>query len=108
MKVILCLIILILISGCNPLSAKDTFEYNMYNCNFLKTEDEVKNCKDNIIIQRAMDKDDVEYCDVSSSMSSRDLCASLFYLSKARTTQKVSYCGMIEMDDIKIICLEQV
>lgn len=109
------LILLLILSGCsqqiivNPedeLTFEKKFEWEIKKCDLLKIKNEVKDCKDNILLQQAISLDDNSYCDYSSSIKAKELCNSLFYLDKAEKENNNVFCGFITHETIKEICLK--
>ncbi len=115
-KIILMLILIIFLSACtqksinveDQLTFEKKFEIEIKNCNLLKTDQEIKDCKDDILLQQAINLDDISYCDYSSSLKSTKLCNSLFYLDKAQKNKQTTFCNIIEDKTIKDICINSI
>lgn len=113
-KQLLIILTLIFLTGCaqnivnpeNELTFEKEFEIKIKSCNSLPLK-EIKNCKDNILLQQAISLDDAGYCEFSSSIKSSKLCDSLFYLDKAQKQKDKLFCGFITQETIKNICLKE-
>ena len=111
-KIFLILISVIFLSACtektinveDQLTFEEKFELKIKNCNLLKTSIEINDCKDDILLQQAINLDDNSYCDFTSSLKAKKLCHSLFYLDKAQKNNQQSFCNLIEDITIKDIC----
>ena len=91
----------------NELTFEKEFELKIKACDSLASKENIKECKDNILLQQSISLDDVSYCDYSSSQESSELCNSLFYLDKAQKQKDTVFCGFITQETIKEICLRE-
>jgi len=104
MKAVL-LLALVFLSGCSQeadMNSEEGFEKLMMDC-----KDSV-NCKDGVLIQYAINMDDISYCDSSSNLENKNLCASMFHYFKARKLDQKSQCNFIEDSVFKNLCLDAV
>lgn len=113
-KQLLLILSLFLLVGCtqntvnpqNELTPEKEFEIKIRACEVLLSNEDITNCKDNILLQQAIFLDDTTYCESSSNLKASELCNSLFYLDKAQEQKDTIFCGFITQPKIKEICLE--
>jgi len=105
------LVFIVFLTGCalqQPIilnGFEEEFQIEISKCDLKNTKEEIVECRDNILLQQAMNLDDNTYCDYSSTTTITKFCYSLFYLEKAQTTQQSSFCKFIQHELIKETCL---
>ena len=108
-------LLLIFLSGCQIQGAIN--EDYLYEETFAKTIRECENkdnikenieCKDQALLQQAVDFDDTTYCDYSSNSKIRESCITSFYIQRAQITENSAFCNYIDDIETRTACKDLV